>query len=105
MTFHHEHHHYFHPAHAEPGGACAITLLLGNILTKVNHMSAELDTLTSEVSETNTVVDSAIVLLKGLKQKLDEAGTDPVKLKELSDSLNAQQDKLAAAIAENTPVA
>lgn len=78
---------------------------LARIEGKQNTMSAELDTLTTEVSETNTVVDSAIVLLKGLKERLDAAGTDPIKLKELSDSLNSQQEKLATAIAENTPAA
>ena len=45
-------------------------------------MSAQLDTLTTEVAETATVIDSAIVLIKGIKAKLDAAGTDPAKLAE-----------------------
>lgn len=66
-------------------------------------MSAQLDTLVTEVSETNTVIDSAITLLQGLKAALDAAGTDPAKLAELSASLDAKQQELAAAIAANTP--
>lgn len=66
-------------------------------------MANELDTLTTEVEETKTVIDSAIVLLKGLKEKLDAAGTDPVKLKALSDSLDSKQTELSEAIVANTP--
>lgn len=64
---------------------------------------ALLDELETEVSENSTAIGSAIVLLKGLKQKLDEAGTDPVKLKALSQALSKQTDDLAAAVVENTP--
>ena len=54
----------------------------------------------------NTEVDqSAITLLQGLKAALDAAGTDPVKLKELSDSLGASTETLAQAVIANTPAA
>lgn len=66
-------------------------------------MSAQLDTLVTEVAETNTVIDSAITLLQGLKSALDAAGTDPAKLAELSASLDSKQQELAAAIQANTP--
>jgi hypothetical protein len=69
------------------------------------HMGQELDDLTSKVSETLTVEQSAVELLTGLKAKLDAAGTDPTKLKSLSDSLATGKDALAAAIIANTPAA
>jgi hypothetical protein len=77
-----------------------------NILKLQNHkMANELDDLTAKVEANGTVIGSAIVLLKGLKSQLDAAGTDPVKLKALSDSLGSQDNDLAEAIAANTPSA
>lgn len=80
-----------------------VHLLLHEILQKVNHMSNELDTLVTEVQEMRTVVDGAIALIQGIKAQLDAAGTDRAKLKELSDSLDAKEQELAAAIVANTP--
>jgi peptidoglycan hydrolase CwlO-like protein len=83
----------------------AIAEQTGLIKTKFKVMANELETLTAEVAETNTVVDSAITLLKGLKAALDAAGTDPAALAALSASLDNKQSELAAAISENTPAA
>lgn len=66
-------------------------------------MADELATLEQEVTENGTVIGSAVTLLQGLKAKLDAAGTDPVKLKALSDQISAQTDSLAEAIVANTP--
>lgn len=79
-----------------------LVLLFISFLKQIK-MGQELDDLTVEVSETKTIQESAIVLLKGLKTRLDEAGTDPVKLKALRDDLNTSGDALAQAIVENTP--
>lgn len=68
-----------------------------------NRIMAALDDLQAEVEENSTVIGSAVALLKGLKEKLDAAGTDPVKLKALSDQLDAQNKALAEAVAANTP--
>lgn len=65
-------------------------------------MANELLNLEAEVTETNEVMASAIVLIEGLAAKLDEAGTDPVKLAALKDSLDANSTALAAAVAANT---
>jgi hypothetical protein len=67
------------------------------------HMANELDELKTKVAASGDATDAAVILLKGLKAKLDAAGTDPVALKELSDSLGTNTDELAAAILENTP--
>lgn len=79
--------------------------LLQSFNVKIDKMANELENLTKEVEETNTVVDSAITLLQGLKTALDAAGTDPAKLAALSASLDSKQTELAAAIAANTPEA
>ncbi len=69
-------------------------------------MSA-LTTLQTEVAENKEVMSSAVVLLKGLKDKLDEAiaSGDPAALKALSDELDANTNALAAAVTANTPAA
>jgi small-conductance mechanosensitive channel len=77
--------------------------LTKSIHTKTVNIMADLQALTQEVSETRTVMESAKTLILGLKQKLDEAGTDPVKLEELRQSLDQGGNDLAAAIEANTP--
>jgi len=66
---------------------------------------ADLTGLTQAVNDTESVEESAIVLIEGLAGKLADAGTDPVKLQALQDSLNSEKEKLAAAISANTPAA
>lgn len=66
-------------------------------------MSEQLDKLTQEVAENKTVMASAVTLLQGLKQRLDEAGTDATKLAELSAELDSNTNALAAAVTANTP--
>lgn len=61
----------------------------------------------AKVAAEGTVVDSAVVLLKGLKDQLDAAiaSNDPAALQALSDSIGSQTDTLATAVATNTPAA
>lgn len=70
-------------------------------------MANELDDLKAAVAKNKDVDDSAIALLKGLKDKLDQAiaSNDPAALKALSDSLGSEQADLAAAVTANTPAA
>lgn len=67
-------------------------------------MSA-LDDLTAAVAANDTVVDSAVTLLQGLKAALDAAGTDPGKLAALSSDIAAKTKVLSDAVAANTPAA
>lgn len=68
-------------------------------------MALDLSELQTKVEANTAVSDSAVVLLQGLKAKLDEAiaSNDPAMLKALSDALGADTQELAAAIATNTP--
>ena len=83
-----------------------VVQLLKELTGKVDTMSVELDRLTTEVSETNTVIDSAIALIQGLKTALDAAiVAGPAALTALSNSLDAKQNELAQAVVAGTPVA
>jgi uncharacterized protein involved in exopolysaccharide biosynthesis len=69
------------------------------------RMSAELDALTAAVQKEDTVIDSAITLIKGLAGEITAAKDDPAKLTALAADVNAKADALAAAVTANTPAA
>ena len=78
------------------------------IVQRITQMASQLDALTAAVARNTDVTESAITLLNGLKQKLDEliaAGSDPAALQALADSLGAETQKLADAVTVNTPAA
>jgi hypothetical protein len=79
--------------------------ILDEIQRKEDLMAGELDLLKAAVAQNTTVIGSAIVLLQGLKEKLDEAiaSGNPAALQALSDELGAQDQALAGAIEANTP--
>lgn len=71
---------------------------------KLEAIMAGLDDIIAKVSALDTVEDSVIALLVGIKAQLDAAiaSGDPAKLQAVSDALDAQQAKLSAAVAANT---
>lgn len=66
-------------------------------------MSQELDNLTAQVKSNNDLLDSATTLINGIADRISAAGTDPTKLKALTDELKAKDDALASAVTANTP--
>lgn len=66
---------------------------------------AALDDLTAAVAAEDTVVDSAITLLQGLKAALDAAiaSNNPAALTALSNSIGAKTKALSDAVVANTP--
>jgi TolA-binding protein len=74
---------------------------LFHVLVKENIIMAALDDIEREVGETEGAVQSAIVLIKGLRDQIAQAGTDPQKLADLVARLDKQQQDLAEAVAEN----
>lgn len=62
---------------------------------------ADLTGLTQQVADTDAGIDSAITLIKGLAAAITAAGTDPVALQALVDSLHSKTDELAAAVVAN----
>ena len=78
---------------------------LGDVKKQEVVLSAELDALTAQVKASTDVEASAVILIQGLAAKITAAQTDPVALKALASSLNAEAATLAAAVAANTPAA
>lgn len=82
---------------------------LAKLTTSIHHWRyatmAALDNLKREVQETKTINASVIALLQGLKAKLDEAlaNDDQEAIQALADSLDVEQQGLAAAVSANTP--
>lgn len=75
------------------------------LTSKINTIMADLKSLQDQVTAENAVIDSAVVLLEGLKTALDAAiaSNDPAALQALSDSIGSETQKLADAVAANTP--
>lgn len=65
-------------------------------------MSAEIDRLTTEVSETNTAIDGVLALVAGLAARVRDTAGDAVKANALADELEAKQRVIANAVVENT---
>lgn len=75
-------------------------------LTKgVKKMATDLTALTAEVARNTEVDQSAIALLNGLAQQIEDLKTDPVALQALADKMRGSSDELAAAVQANTPAA
>jgi hypothetical protein len=73
------------------------------LIKQVKYMSANLDVLTASVKANTDAVESAIVLINGISARITAAGVDPVALKALTDELDTEDTKLAAAVVANTP--
>lgn len=81
------------------------TKKLDTIIRQGVHVAGELDLLQQEVAENAQVVDSAVLLLTMLKQKLDDAiaSGDMAQVAALAQELSNKTDALATAVAANTP--
>ena len=64
---------------------------------------SHLDSLEVQVRATTSEIQSAILLITGLAEKLREFANDPAKIKELADQLQQSSAALAEAIVANTP--
>lgn len=86
-------------------GLATITRKLDALLSSEGRMTAELQALTDQVTQTTALEESAIQLITGLAGQLEAAKEDPAQVQALADSLKAESAQLAAAIAANTPAA
>ena len=66
-------------------------------------MANDFSRLEAEVTENSSVIDSAVTLLEGLATQLRQFADDPAKINALADSLDSQSNRLAQAVAANTP--
>lgn len=72
------------------------------------RMSVQMDSLAAQVKANSSVVDSAIVLIRGLAQRIQDlinAGANPAALQAFVDELKSKDDALAAEVVANTPAA
>lgn len=75
------------------------------ILLGIAKMASALENLRAQVERNTTVTESAITLLKGLKDKLDDAiaSGDLGAVESLAETLGRETDALANAVTTNTP--
>lgn len=93
-------HHY---THAVPDSRISELLCeVQKLVARVVKIMTYLEELEAAVKANTDVISSAVTLINGIAQKLQDAGTDPVKLAELTTELNSSRDALAAAVAANT---
>ena len=64
---------------------------------------SHLDKLVPQVRDTVTTIQSAIVFMNGLAEKLKEFKNDPAEIQALADTLRDSSTQLAEAIVTNTP--
>ena len=79
--------------------------LLFTILKELKLMSIEVDNLTAQVKANSDTIDSAMLLINGIADRISAAGVDASKLNALVTELKSKDDSLAAAVVANTPVA
>lgn len=84
-----------------------IDLLLGVTVKVANTEVTMLEDIQAAVDAQTTVIDSVVALLEGLSRKVSDlvaAGTvDPAKVAALADAIKANSQRLADAVAANTP--
>jgi hypothetical protein len=74
-----------------------------HLLEGIKHMSKELDDLKAAVAAEDTVIDSAVVLIKGLAAQIAQLPADRAAITALAADVQSRGDALSAAVTENTP--
>lgn len=100
-----EHHNNPTPWDGAPHWALELRVIMGLVLISQEAIMAELDDITAQVAANKVVIDSAVVLINGIADRITAAGVDPAKLAALTASLKSEDDALAAAVTANTPAA
>jgi antirestriction protein ArdC len=97
------HHHYQNTAPELTRQLGRIEQALNVIIEKGSKMALDFARLETEVSENSSVIQSAILLLQQVADAIRDAAADQAKVVALADSLDAQSNALAVAVAANTP--
>lgn len=77
--------------------------MLRHVIKTEHKIMAVIDDLEAEVARETTVVDSVLALVTKLLADIEAAKTDPARIQAVVDQFRANDDKLAAAVAANTP--
>lgn len=67
------------------------------------ELTMKLQDLQQAVADERTVVDSAVTLINGIAQRIEDAGGDPDAITALVSEVRNQASALAAAVSVNTP--
>ncbi len=72
---------------------------------EIQAMSVAWDAIREEVNRNRDVIESAVTLINGLTDRIEEANNDgdPAAIDELVAEIRSSTDSLAAAVAANTP--
>lgn len=72
---------------------------------KVNILMANMNDLRSAVERNNSLEDSVLTMLQGISQQLKDAQAqnDPQAIQQVIDQLDANNQRMADAVAANTP--
>lgn len=81
----------------------AINQLITQNTTGAKTMAGEFDNLQKQVQQNHDLEESAVQLIQGIAQQLQNAQGDPAKLATLAQTLQQSATDLAAAITANTP--
>jgi peptidoglycan hydrolase CwlO-like protein len=73
------------------------------VIELMSGYDAALTDLRNQISNNNDAVQSAIILINGFNQRLEQAGNDPEAIQALTQQLRAETNALAQAVANNTP--
>lgn len=73
------------------------------ILWKVIEMSQQLETLQAEITENTDVVDGVLTLLEDMADNIRANANDPAALEAMVAELDSNSQRLADAVAKNTP--
>jgi len=90
----------------DPFGYFAFASKLTSLLKQGENMAAEFDALKTQITNTETVVQTAVTLLTTLKTSLDAAIANNVPAQaftDLSTQLGVATAALADAVTKNTP--
>lgn len=79
-----------------------LTQKIDLLTERIKEMSAALDALKVQVERNTQVDQSAITLIEGIAQQLQELKDDPAAIEALSNELQASTDALSAAVSANT---
>lgn len=77
--------------------------LIQQAITQGEQILATIAELREQVNRNTAVTQSAITLIQGLAQKIEDLKDDPAELQALADELRGSADSLANAVSANTP--
>lgn len=76
---------------------------LNRIERKLDSMAATLDQVAQDMNDESTLIDGLSTLIQGLKDQVTAAKGDQAKIDAIFAQAEANKNKLATALAANTP--